>query len=73
MTPILTPITKPTPPVTPIITSANPKILIDKKETLGQYDRDHKYRLYYDIGANRTLAMFYAFRNYLGKFTYRNT
>ena len=25
------------------------------------------YKLYCDIGANRTLAIFYAFRNYLGK------
>ncbi|MDO8725054.1 MAG: hypothetical protein Q7J35_03180 [Candidatus Methanoperedens sp.] len=28
---------------------------------------DDLYKLYYDVGANRTLAIFFAFRNYLGK------
>jgi len=33
---------------------------------------DDLYKLYYDVGANRTHAIFYAFRNYLGKLDTKN-
>jgi len=39
---------------------------IEEIESLRERTND-LYKLYWDIGANRTLAMFYAFRNYLGK------
>ena len=39
---------------------------IEELESLRDRTKD-LYRLYEDIGANRTLAIFYAFRNYLGK------
>lgn len=39
---------------------------IEEIETLRERTND-LYKLYWDIGANRTLAIFYAFRNYLGK------
>jgi hypothetical protein len=39
---------------------------IEEIESLRERTNDI-YKLYWDIGANRTLAIFYAFRNYLGK------
>ncbi|KCZ73617.1 hypothetical protein ANME2D_00688 [Candidatus Methanoperedens nitroreducens] len=39
---------------------------IEKVESLREHPND-LYKLYWDIGANRTLAIFFAFRNYLGK------
>jgi hypothetical protein len=41
---------------------------IEKIESLRERT-DDIYNLYWDIGANRTQAIFYAFRNYLGKHT----
>jgi hypothetical protein len=41
---------------------------IEEIESLRERTNDrYLYELYWDIGANRTLAIFYAFRNYLGK------
>ena len=39
---------------------------VEEIESLRERTND-LYKLYWDIGANRTLAIFYAFRNYLGK------
>lgn len=39
---------------------------IEEIELLREHPND-LYKLYWDIGANRTLAIFFAFRNYLGK------
>jgi len=39
---------------------------VEEIESLRERTND-LYELYWDIGANRTLAIFFAFRNYLGK------
>lgn len=39
---------------------------IEEIESLREHPND-LYKLYWDIGDNRTLAIFFAFRNYLGK------
>lgn len=39
---------------------------VEEIESLRERTND-LYKLYWDIGTNRTLAIFYAFRNYLGK------